>query len=55
MMPEDLNLDPFDRLHVGKHGAFVFRINRRHEALARDAAKRRQIEEECRYLDRKAA
>lgn len=43
MMPEDfgLDLDPFDRRHVGPHGAFIQRTNRAHAGLARAAVAHR--------------
>lgn len=33
-MPDYLEIDPFTRLHVGPHGAFVLRTNAAHVRLA---------------------
>jgi hypothetical protein len=40
-----LEIDPFERRHVGKHGAFIFRANRAFAARAAKAAAQRQLEE----------
>lgn len=51
-MPEDLNLDPFERTHIGPHGAYVFRVNRAHAKRASEAALARQEAEQIRAIDR---
>ena len=33
-MPDEIHLSPFERRHIGPHGAFIFRIDRAHEAEA---------------------
>lgn len=37
LFPGEIHLDPFERRHVGRDGAFVLRINREHVAIARAA------------------
>lgn len=40
-MIDELHLDPFERRHVGQHGAFVLRTNHVHLRLARAAVAHR--------------
>ena len=41
LLPGELALDLFERRHVGRHGAFILRTNRRHVEIARAAVAHR--------------
>lgn len=44
-MPDDLHLDPFERRHVGEHGAFLVRTDPRHVELSVKAIMLRRQDE----------
>lgn len=44
-MIDELILSPFERTHVGSHGAFVFRVNREHESEAVKRIRERNLAE----------
>lgn len=44
-MYDELHLSPFERTHLGRHGAFVHRVNHKHVEETKAAILARRLEE----------
>lgn len=44
-MPDELNLDPFERTYIGPHNAFLLRVHRKHRDDCVAGVKQRHLRE----------